>query len=264
MAEATGPVSDTQTGPGPGTRLAMLGLGMAAAGPLLFAVIGLIYGFDTGDLGFFLVTGVIALVGVAVVSRRATWAKIVGLVIALVMAVTLWWTIFGLFTPTSVVDFVGGLLVLPGVIVALVGCITALRSRDRTDGAVGGGERRALRIVPGVVAVLALLSLVLTLTARESVDAPADAVPVTMTDFNFEPETLSVEGGSTVVVRNDDPFVHTFTVDALDVAETVTPGSEALITIPSEPGTYVFYCEPHTSDADDPTEDDMAGTLRVG
>jgi plastocyanin len=64
-------------------------------------------------------------------------------------------------------------------------------------------------------------------------------------------------------VRNDDPFLHTFTVDDLDIDEAMSPGSEELIEIPSEPGTYVVYCRPHTSDPDDPSSDDMTATLTI-
>jgi len=262
MTETAERGRDAVGGEVPGTRLASLGLAMAAAGPLLFAVVGLLYGFETGDLGFFLVTGVVGVIGAVVVRRPALWAHIVGVLVAVLLGFMLWWTIFGLFSPNSVVDFTGGLLVVPGVILALVGSVMSIRGR-RAAGGPGTGERRAVQVVPAVVVALALVSLVLTLTARESVDAPADAVVVTMSDFEFDPEDVNVDGGGRLLLRNDDPFLHTFNVDELGIEETFTPGSEKLVSIPAEPGTYVLYCEPHTSDPDDPGDDDMAGTLSV-
>jgi plastocyanin len=117
-----------------------------------------------------------------------------------------------------------------------------------------------------VVAALAVISGALTLTSRSSVgEAEAASASATsrMTDFEFVPASYSVEGGSRVLVRNDDPFLHTFTVDELGIDEVVTPGSEKLIAIPSRPGSYFLYCQPHTGDKEDPGEDDMVGTLVV-
>ena len=45
----------------------------------------------------------------------------------------------------------------------------------------------------------------------------------------------------------------------------MTPGDEALVKIPNEPGTYVLYCRPHTSTPGDPDYDsDMAARITVG
>jgi plastocyanin len=93
-------------------------------------------------------------------------------------------------------------------------------------------------------------------------ESDADAT-VVLKDFEFDSTEYQLQAGSSVFVRNDDPYLHTFTVDALDIDESMSPGSEELIEIPSEPGTYVVYCRPHTSDPDTPSEDDMAATLTV-
>jgi hypothetical protein len=34
--------------------------------------------------------------------------------------------------------------------------------------------------------------------------------------------------------------------------------------MPEETGTYILFCEPHTSDPDDPSEDDMASEITIG
>jgi plastocyanin len=126
-----------------------------------------------------------------------------------------------------------------------------------------GGERSALRIVPAVVVILAVLSGIATATTRSTVDESDADATVVLKDFEFDSAEYELQAGSSVLVRNDDPFLHTFTVDDLDIDESMSLGSEELIEIPSEPGTYVVYCRPHTSDPDDPSEDDMAATLTV-
>lgn len=251
------------------TDLATLGFALAGLGPLILLIAVLAWGLDTeGETTFFLVIIGIAAVGAVLVRLRQGWTKIVAIVLAIMMFMGLWWTVFGLLAgPASFFDFMSGLLVMPGALLAAIGSVSSFVSRRRghTGTKPVGGERRTIRAAIAVVAIGALLSGVLTVTARSSVsDASAAEETVTMKDFEFSPTQLSVAGGSQVLVRNDDPFLHTFTVDALDIDLTVTIGSEKLVTIPAKPGTYVLYCKPHTETPEDPEEDsDMAGTLRV-
>ena len=107
----------------------------------------------------------------------------------------------------------------------------------------------------------------LTLAGRETVDDEAAAgadVSVDLKDFNFDQDAYDVTGGGTVIVKNSDPVFHTFNIDALDIQVDLGPGSEKLVTIPDEPGTYVVYCNPHTEDKDDPGKDDMAAEVTIG
>ena len=87
---------------------------------------------------------------------------------------------------------------------------------------------------------------------------------VDLEDFEFDEDAYDVPAGGTVLVKNSDPFVHTFTVDELDIDVELGPGSEELVTMPEDTGTYVLVCEPHTSDPDDPSEDDMASEITIG
>ena len=90
-----------------------------------------------------------------------------------------------------------------------------------------GGERKAIRAAYMTVALAALVSGILTVTGRSTVADPSSAAAtVTLTAFEFSPTELSVSGGSAVLVRNDDPFLHTFTVDDLAIDEAITLGSE--------------------------------------
>ena len=249
-----------------GTTLATLGFLMAAAGPILLIVAGLVFGLDTEDLTFFLIPSVLGLAGAFLVRRHSTMARAASIVLAVLIAGTVFWTAFGLALPASFFDFVPGILVLPGVLLAIGATIAAIRSAKRGV-ATGAGERRTAAIVLVVLGVLALASAVLTVTGRETVpDALADEADlvVNLSDFEFDEDAYDVAPGDTVLVKNDDPFFHTFTVDDLGLDIDVGPGSEELIELPEGSGTYVLYCEPHTSDPDDPGEDDMASQLTIG
>jgi plastocyanin len=237
---------------------------MTAAGALIVVVASLAFGFDVGDVAFFAISAVLSVVGAVLLRRPQTASKVVALVLALVAGFFASFTVFGLFLPDSVFDFVPGLLVVPGALLAIGAGIASIRAKGRP---VGGGERRAVTAIVGAVGVLAVLSIALTLTGRETVDADlaADAdLRVDLENFEFDRDSYDGAGGTTVLVKNSDPFAHTFTVDELDIDVDMGPLSEKLVTLPDDPGTYVLFCEPHTSDKEDPSEDDMAAVLTIG
>lgn len=251
------------------TDLATLGFALAGLGPLILLIAIVAWSLDTeGEATFFLVIIGIAVIGALLVRLRQGWTRIVAIVLAIMMFLGLWWTVFGLFAgPSSFFDFMSGLLVMPGALLAAIGSVASFiaRRHGNTGAKPVGGERTAIRTAITVVALGALLSGILTVTSRSSVgDASAAEETVTMKDFEFSPTEISVAGGRKVLVRNDDPFLHTFTIDALGIDETLTIGSEKLITIPAKPETYVLYCKPHVEDPDDPEPgSDMVATLRV-
>ncbi len=252
--------------PSRGTRLATLGLLMAAVAPILLLAATLLWGLDTGDAAFFVLPAVLGLVGAWLVGRRRTAAKVAAIVMAVLIAGALFWTAFGLVAPASFFDFVPGLLVIPGVLLAIGAGITSIRS-GRQGRAEGPGERRAALGIVAIVALLAVGSAVLTVTGRDTIDddlaANAELV-VDLSDFEFDEDAYEAGADTTVLVKNSDPLLHTFTIEALDIDVTLNPGSEKLVTLPDEPGTYILICEPHTSDPDDPGKDDMAATLTIG
>jgi plastocyanin len=79
-------------------------------------------------------------------------------------------------------------------------------------------------------------------------------VEVSMTDNDFSPDSLEVFAGEAVTAVNEGEVAHTFTVDELEIDETVDPGAEAALTIDGEPGEQRFYCKFHP---------DMEGTLTI-
>jgi plastocyanin len=248
------------------TRLAALGLVFVAAGPLLMLGAALTFGLDLEEfLGFLVVTSAVPLIGAYLVWRFGTWSKIVGILAALAPAVMLFWTAFGLAQPTSFFDFMPGVLVIPGALLAIVACVSAIVAgrRGHASATAVGGEMKTIRIALSVVVGLAVVSGGLTLGTRSTADAAGTAATVDMKDFEFVPDNQSVAGGSTILVKNSDPFHHTFTVEALDIDVDFGPRSSETIEIPARPGTYVIFCRPHTGTPDDPGENDMAGELTV-
>lgn len=266
----TTPTTGTGLGVARGTRLAVLGLLMISTAGAIWLLAGLIWGLDLGDsAGFLIPTIVLPAVAALLVWRFGTWAKVIGILVALLTLGTLWFTAFGLFEPDSFFDFVGGLLVAPGAVIAIVGCVQAIRAGRRGDVASRreGGEARAITVIVAVVAGLTVLSGVLTFVGRSTADASQARGEVAIRDFSFETdgsEGVTVAGGDTLYVENEDPFLHTFTVDELGIDIAFGPSSQELIEIPAQAGTYTLYCRPHTSNPDDPAEGDMATTLTVG
>ncbi|MDQ3939887.1 MAG: cupredoxin domain-containing protein [Actinomycetota bacterium] len=243
-----------------------MGLVLAALGPLLMLLAGLAWGLDVSDdVPFFAITAVIALIGAFLVSRFGTWGKVVGIIAGVLVALALFWTFFGLFTPASFFDFVPGILVIPGVLTAIISAVAAIRANRRGDltPTATGGERRALRLIPTIMLVLAVLSGVLTFAGKSTASADDAAATVTLSDFEFNEDAYQFDAGSEVLVRNDDPFLHTFTIDELDINIALTPGSEELVEIPAQAGEFILYCQPHTSDPDDPSDEDMAADLTI-
>lgn len=251
------------------SRLASVGLAMEGAASLLMLAAAAVWGLSVGeDLVFFIVPAVAGVGASRLVLRPRTLWKVISIVLGLFVAVMLFWTAFGLAEPDSFFDFVPGVLVVGGLLITLVAGIASIRAGKRgTSSELHDGERRGRQVVLAGLATLTVLSAVLTLVGRETVSeeeaAGADLV-VDLEDFEFDEESYETEGGTTILVKNSDPFFHTFTIEALDIDVDLSPGSEKLITIPAEAGTYVLYCEPHTSDPDDPSDDDMAATLTVG
>lgn len=265
------PLTGDPDGPSRWSRLAALGLVMEGGAAALMLGAGLLWGLDVGeDAVFFALPIVAGLGGAWLVKRSKTLWKVLGILLGVLIALMLFWTAFGLGEPASFFDFIPGVLVVPGVLITLVAGIASIRSRRRgriDSGGAEAGEARAIFGVLTALGVLVVISAVLTVAGKESVSdveaASADVV-VDLSDFEFDEDSYDAAPGSTILVKNSDPFLHTFTIEALDIDIEMTPGSEKLITVPEEPGTYVVYCKPHTSDPDDPAKDDMAAELTVG
>lgn len=206
------------------------------------------YGFFTTVFPAMLLAVVVLLAGL--VWRFGAWALVLTAVLMLLsLAGNLPIMIEGLRFPASFFDFAPSLLALTGNLIAVGGAVVALVARRR--GATRSTPTRVERTAAGALlaglAVLAAVSAGLTISNRESVsaEARAGALPVRMKGTMFQSERLEARAGAPVriLVKNTDPGIHSFTIQALDTDVKVNPGSERLIelgTVP--PGEYAYVC----------------------
>lgn len=249
------------------TRVAAIGLLLAASAPAVALGSALVAGMDIGEEGAFFGTMIaVPLLGAALAWRFGAWAKGLSALLSIGAGVMLFWMAFGLSYPTSVADFVPGVLLPLGVVLGLGGSIAALvaHRRGHHETAATRGERRILAVVAAIVGLAVVGSGVASFLAGDDVAASGDEVPVTIADFAFAEETYEIAAGepTSMLVHNDDAFVHTFTIPELGIDETVLPGSDVLVDVTAEAGTYTLYCRPHSDVTEpDPEEAGMAGTV---
>lgn len=246
------------------TRVEALGLLFIAAVPVVMITAGLLSGLDLGEAIFLLIPFAIGVVGAGLVWRFGTWANVVGLVLTLGAGAVIFWAAFGLAYPNSFADFVPGVLIVLGVLLALGGGIASVVRRKRLETEATAGERRLIQVAVGLVAIAAVVSGALHLMGRTTADAAGASAITTMSNFEFDAASYEVGSGDAILVHNSDPFVHTFTVPELGIDQTILPGSRQLIEITGEAGTYTIYCEPH-SDMDEANPEDagMAANLTI-
>jgi plastocyanin len=67
---------------------------------------------------------------------------------------------------------------------------------------------------------------------------------ITIADFAFDPDTITVSGPTEVTVTNQDTATHTFTLDDGSVDETVEPGATETVTVDVSASTG-FHCNIH-------------------
>jgi plastocyanin len=250
-------------------RLGLLGLGMITVALTVLAAL-VVFRFPE-EAGFILPMWFAAAAATAVVWRfDATWARILGVVVALALGTMMFWLAFGLMHPGSFLDFVPAVIFVLGLGLALFGNIAAIvqRRRQHLHAHATPAEWRVEQAAVAVVVVAVAVSGVMSVLARESVDEAeaAGATPMEMVDFVFEPAAVEVTGGGQLMVHNGDPFVHDVAVPAIDLDPvTVAPGSTVLVDVDAAPGTYVLYCTLHSNvnDASPDPEEQMVATLAV-
>ena len=80
----------------------------------------------------------------------------------------------------------------------------------------------------------------------------AGAEAVSIADFAFDPDGLTVAAGSTVTFTNEDGAGHTATAESFDTGE-LEEGDTAEVTL-DEPGEITYFCDIHNY---------MTGTITV-
>lgn len=223
----------------------------------------------------FAAMAILGLVIGALMLRGWRWTPILAVALLLLPLAML----FPMFQGVLVQHSVSGLtmfswsaVLLAVIVVGVVAGISAAVQNYRRSAA----ERRTPRLlVPALVAVAAVVvgaSLVVAApqpgTVMDISSEALAALPALGTkDFEFTQKELRVKAGETVTLRldNADSEGHFFDIDELNVHAPMPPGkSSVAIFTPTTPGTYTFYCSPHSNkDAENPEERGMVGTIIV-
>jgi plastocyanin len=228
------------------------GLALVTAALLAVVILTLVL-FDGEDIAMFVIlTAIVG--GVAFLTWRfdTQWARALGLV-GTVLSLGGFFLGFGLFQIFSPIEFVLALVYVLGVLLSLVAGIMAIVAGARHKVGPSPREARVPMVALGLIGIAAVVSVAGFLMTRQTVSAEeaAGATQIDMVAFEFSPESSNVPAGSTILVKNADPFVHDITLDALDIAETVGPGGEVLIDLSTAaPGTYDYVCTLHTVDGE--------------
>ena len=228
-------------------RFVVVGFLVYALGMFMLVVGALILG-DAGFAVFALILTAIPVI-LAAVAWRFGWRTSVGLAVVAVLGWVLGTGPFvgdAIENPDSVFDFAPAVVTLIGALTVVAGAVMAVMQRAAEPRYAPSETEGRLLLAPIVLAGAAIvISGILTIAGRSSVsDAEAaGAVVVEMKKTEFEPEEIRGMGDAKILVKNTDPFVHTFTIEALDVNEVVKPGSEKLITLTGKPrGTAEVKC----------------------
>ena len=106
-------------------------------------------------------------------------------------------------------------------------------------------------VVPLVALATVLVTLNVTDDAGSSAASSSDTqtsasgTAISIKNFQYSPEPITVKVGATITVTNDDGTVHTLTADhdQFDTGD-LDGGATATITIET-PGTYAYHCTIH-------------------
>lgn len=195
---------------------------------------------------FLLMMGAPFLIGLLVLARwprvGAIWLGVSSLAVFLFSAPFL---VDVLAHPEALADFVP-LLVF--TLSTLVGTIAAIPSfREGPGPAVPSRRARAIAVAAAAVIVVGAVASVGAFAAVESEPVRpgdlllvAEAIEFNRADIEARSGTISVH------VTNRDETRHTFTVDELGVDLNLPPNTTQRVTFAADPGTYRFYCRPHT------------------
>ena len=231
------------------TRIALLGIAMYLFIEAVILIVTLI--FEPSEWAYALIVGGIAGAVGAVIYFVRPWGLIVGVLFGLVgMLFASDGLSENLSSPNSFLDFAYRPVIgLAAAVLVLLGSIAGLiqHIRGRTSTSGPAYVTNAVKGVVGLVAILSISSAVLTVAGVSRLSAAdkqgATTITAHVTKFDTATLTASADGTTKFVFTNDDPIVHTFTIDVLDIDVKVGPRSEKGFSLTSpKPGTYEFHC----------------------
>jgi plastocyanin len=86
---------------------------------------------------------------------------------------------------------------------------------------------------------------------------------VAISDLSYEPQTLRIRVGDTVTWANQDPYEHTVTSDDGFFDSGLLPTDATWSFTFSQPGTYRYHCQPHSSQNAQGVWQGQVGTIVV-
>lgn len=227
------------------TRVALLGVGLFLFMAALIAVPVAI--FFPEEIMFPVIIAVIALIVGAIVFFVRPWGLVLAVIGGLLgLMFTTQGIALSLSTPESLLDFAFPIVLIPGSIMMIGGGVAGLVQHFRHESSTA--HPTLTNVLRGSVAVIGLLlvgSALLTAvniggaSAEERQGAPV----VRAKASEFETTAVSATRGGKVYVENDDPILHTFTIQALGIDVKLGPGTGKVVSLEEVPaGEYVFYC----------------------
>jgi uncharacterized cupredoxin-like copper-binding protein len=243
-------------------KAGFMGLGLYLVGLLTIFVAILIY--DVAEiyfLLFFLVPGLIVAAALFFWRRWGLLVAIVGSLIGILFLSEDADLI--LTTPEAFFDFAATWFGIVGLLIVLVASIagTVQYIRKQPAQTLAPWPSKLILGVAAVLAVAGVISLVAMIANTGSVsEAEAgDAPEVTAKHTKWSVEQITVPAGDVrLVVKNNDPLLHTFTLDDLDIDVTLSPWSEQVIVLEGvTAGNYGFICRVFDH------ESDMTGVITV-
>ena len=266
MSEATEPVSKSLS---VYTRATIIGLVLLGF-PMIIVTIAHLIERNPANLVFTIPSLVVPLIVAALVWRYGRWALVLAVILALLIGVVdSAYIPYGLGAPNSAFDFVPAFILLIGFLTTLISGVSAFvhRRSPSPRTAAKGAEKAVFPAVAVIVVALTIMSLALNIAARDTVSAEERAsfssasggktVVMVMKNVRFQPEQLEVPAGQgiRILLDNHDLFVHTFTVDDLDIDITIGAKGEKVVELPLlKPGSYELSCKV-------PGHEAMDGTL---
>lgn len=238
------------TAPEVGTTWVSLLRALDIGGVAVIVVAILIFGFFPPIAVFPVLWGV----GAFLLSRGTTKAGAIVSLIAFVAFLFLNgpFVIPSLTVPASWLEFFVSLAILVVCVFGIIASIAVLRRLDPA----GSSTPRRLGIVAAAITVLGLVVGLMAYATYDSATAQQGDIKLVAEDVKFSDESLESESGKVAVfVENNDKFLHTFTIDELDVDLELPGGTSGRIEFVAPAGTYDFICVPH--------EADMKGKLEV-
>lgn len=196
--------------------------------------------------GFLVAMAAPFLVGLLILVRwprvGAIWLGVVSLAVLVSSAPYL---VDALVHPESTADFLPQLVFTISTVVGSVAAIPSFRQGRGPDGR--SRTARVIAVASAAVILGATVVSIVTAAGIEDVPARGGDVRVVAERILFHPAGIPVDAGEiSVHVTNRDGTRHTFTIDELDVDLNLPPNSSQRVTFTAEPGTYRFYCRPHT------------------